>query len=123
MEKTKIYDSYWKLTLHNTNFFGTKFIDGLKILSIRKKNKDFKEQQLFFRNELKLKINDISIRKWINQYTKLGLAYKDNNNCVILNPISYKIIKEERIKLRKIYLSEAFYEASFNQNNIKNIKF
>lgn len=116
------YEPYWQLTLAYTDFFGSKFKNSLRTIVdfIDANNINEANYTSAMYGELQQKlidlnqISDISIRKVINTYVKLGFI---NYSLAGYHPLTKKYLIESDVEKQKIILSQIIYEnSSFNRS-------
>ena len=133
MSKVQLYEEYWSTTLANTDIHGTIFIGQLKIIVdfIDKKNLINVEYTEDLYKKLQEKINEefpkheISIRKAINQYVKLGfIKYHLNGYHHDVHRYLRVGKQEQKNIFSKILYEESRFNASVTNDDTNNqIKF
>ena len=117
----QIYEDYWAITLSYTDIYGEKFNNSLKMIldfiDAHKITANTFSSDLY--NELQQKLNDvyclneISIRKIINQFVRLGFV---NYRLAGYHPDARKFLKAKTEEEKRIIFSEIVYQnASFKR--------
>lgn len=132
--ENQVYEDYWTITLSYTDIYGEKFNNSLKMIldfiDFFKITTDTFSSELY--NKLQQKLNDvyhlneISIRKIINQFVRLGFV-----NCKLAgyHPDARKFLKAKTNEEKRILFSKIIYQnASFKRevtsdSNDKEINF
>lgn len=118
----QVYEDYWTITLSYTNIYGERFNNSLKIIidfiDQYKITTDTFSSELYNKLQQKLNniynINEISVRKIINQYVRLGFI-----NCKLAgyHPDARKFLKAKTKEEKKIIFSKIIYQnASFKRD-------
>lgn len=114
------YENYWSTTMALTDFKGEKFNKSLQIIiDFVEKNKHKSFSNTLYEDLQEsvnkyLKINDISVRKVINTYVKLGFL---NYNLKGVHDLSEKYLKTEDPENKRILFSKIVYSnSSFNRS-------
>lgn len=126
------YEDYWKLTNAFTDYNGKKFLDTLTVcINFIDKfvNEPYSEDK-YHRLQIEVKkvnpINEISIRKSINQLVKMGFI---NSFLISYHPQTKEYIeaktnrKRETLLSKVIYSNSSFNRAVNNESSIKQINF
>ena len=119
--ENQVYEDYWTITLSYTDIYGEKFNNSLKMIldfiDFFKITTDTFSSELY--NKLQQKLNDvyhlneISIRKIINQFVRLGFV-----NCKLAgyHPDARKFLKAKTNEEKRILFSKIIYQnASLNK--------
>lgn len=120
-KENQVYEDYWTITLSYTDIYGDKFNTSLKIIldfiDFFKITTDTFSSELYNKLQQKLndvyQLNEISIRKIINQYVRLGFV-----NCKLAgyNPDARKFLKAKTNEEKRIIFSKIIYQnASFKR--------
>lgn len=114
------YENYWSTTMALTDFNGDKFIKSLDlIIDFINVNLPFEFSNTIYENlqnivNQYLQINEISIRKVINTYVKLGFV---NYNLQGVHPLAKEYVKTQDNEKRRIIFSKIVYSnSSFNRS-------
>ena len=132
--ENQIYEDYWTITLSYTDIYGEKFNNSLKMIldfiDFFKITTDSFSSSLYNKLQQKLnsvyKLNEISIRKIINQYVRLGFV---NYKLSGYHPDARKFLKAQTNEEKRIIFSKIIYQnASFKRevtsdSNDKEINF
>lgn len=121
LREHQIYEKYWTITLSYTDIYGEKFNTSLKIIldfiDFFKITLDTFSSELYRRLQQKLNdiyhLNEISIRKIINQYVRLGFV---NYKLAGYHPDARKFLNARTKEDKKIFFSKIIYQnASFKR--------
>ena len=115
--ENQVYEDYWSITFAYTNIYGEKFHTSLKLIldfidqnniTLDNYNDDL-YNQLQQRLNSVYKMNEISIRKIINQYVKLGFV---NYKLAGYHPDARKFLISSSNEEKQIIFSKIVYQSS-----------
>lgn len=115
--ENQVYEDYWSITFAYTNIYGEKFHTSLKLIldfidqnniTLDNYNDDL-YNQLQQRLNSVYKMNEISIRKIINQYVKLGFV---NYKLAGYHPDARKFLASSSNEEKQIIFSKIVYQSS-----------
>lgn len=124
--ENQVYEDYWTITLSYTDIYGDKFNTSLKLIldfiDLFQITEDSFNSELYNRLQKKLNevynLNEISIRKIINQFVRLGFVH-----CKLAgyNPDSRKFLNAKTNEEKRILFSKIIYQnASFKRDVTSN---
>lgn len=115
--ENQVYEDYWSITFAYTNIYGEKFHTSLKLIldfidqnniTLDNYNDDL-YNQLQQRLNSVYEMNEISIRKIINQYVKLGFV---NYKLAGYHPDARKFLISSSNEEKRIIFSKIVYQSS-----------
>lgn len=115
--ENQVYEDYWSITFAYTNIYGEKFHTSLKLIldfidqnniTLDNYNDDLYDQLQQRLNSV-YEMNEISIRKIINQYVKLGFV---NYKLAGYHPDARKFLISSSNEEKQIIFSKIVYQSS-----------